>query len=306
MNTLRKTFGLGLAAVVLSCLGCDKVIEIKPTTTPYTFIARDAQLRAAFGRSVMGDPAEGPKITAFITEPEGWEIRFATGKSLQVARGEASKEMRFAPGLYPFQLTAPGQSDSELCGAMMVIDVDETVALATFGKAEETRLFAQEFVRKSRTGVLTDYTISFDGKPVIMYWLGDRKSPSEPGNPTVEMDFSGTAGVKEIRINDRRVSDWMAVLDVFKMGRDPQTRQPVTLPVSHKIEIELNDGRAYNGYIRNLRPNAFTTFVQLPCSIPQSLFEAADKGTIAKFSVFPEGQKETPVAEIVFGRAKGS
>ena len=52
-----------------------------------------------------------------------------------------------------------------------------------------------------------------------------------------------------------------------------------------------------------VRYNAMTTFMRVPCAIPAALFAAADKGTIAKYSVTAgaAGDQET-VAEIVFGR----
>jgi hypothetical protein len=202
--------------------------------------------------------------------------------------------------LYPFTLERSG--GAVLSGAMYVTGVDDVVALATFGRSEETKLFDPEFIDKAKGGVLTHYTITFDGQPVIRYWLGNRTEPSAPGQPTVELDFSETDGVSSLKIDGKAAKGRVSVLDVYTSVPDPSTGALHRVPRTYRIEIRQTNGSRYVGYIRQLQATPFTTFVRVPCSIPSELFDAADQGTIAKFSVYPEGDKDHPVAEIIFGR----
>ena len=319
MRAIRLTkmgwFSVVILVVGMMLAGCTNVVN--PYPTPYKFIEEDAKLAGHWRRMPSGTSGSASKITVSITSPVGEEITFL-GSGSRSIQAEGQDELLLGPGLYPFTLT-PGTGNGDagsLCGAMLVVNVDEIVALATFGKSEETKLFSQEYVTKSRGGVLTSYTIMFDNKPVIYYWLGDRTKPAPPGRPTVELDFSGIENLSQVTIQGRRVRGATCVLDVYeyvyedrvtyKYGYAQQITHVKTVAKTHKIEINLSDGRKYLGYVRNLKPSAYAAFLRVPCAIPTKLFEAADKGTIAKYSVVhSQGNRDTLIAEIVFGKNKG-
>jgi len=297
MNSTRQRMRVGVAAVaamgiLLGLAGCSSNV-VKPVSAPYSFLDGDKDLGPSWQRMTVNRRPD--LISACITSPEGYTIDFYGSISREIAPGGAT--VRMGEGLYPFRLIPKEKNAPGLCGAMMVVNVNETVALATFGKAAETKLFSEDFLAKARSGVFASYTITFDGKPIIYYWLGNRCTMCPPDEDTVELDFTGIKDLKEIRVNGSYIERRRTVVTI-------NTSKQVRANPTFRLDMTLTSGKTYTGYIKNFRPNAFTTFTSLPCAIPAALFEAAERGTISKFSVFAETDKENAVAEIVFGQGK--
>jgi len=270
-----------------------------PVSKPYSFMQADGALAASWQGTIAPVPH---KLTAYLTSPAGYNIAFQGSVKASIDASQ-EKPLLFSPGLYPFQLTQADNRTAELCGAMLVTDVNETVALATFGKTDSTKLFSPEMLNKARKGILTNYTIQMDQTRVIRYWLGNRTRPSAPGSPTIELDFSGTSDLSEIRVNGTRLKGALAVLNVYHLSYNLRTNTTTSSNATYRLEM-VRKGQRYSGYIRDLRSNAYTTFVRLSCSLPDSLFTAADQGTVSKFTISPEEAQNMPVAEIIFGRGK--
>ena len=316
MNTRHFILLTVLGASCILGAGCEVGNTVSPVMTPYLFVTGDREL-SVYHSQVYGSPlvAGNPnKVSAHFSAPRGSTICFEGSLQHQIGAVEPANLM-FGPGVYPFVLREGPSSPASLCGAMMVVNVDETVGLATFGKSAETKLFSDDLIAKARSGVLAKAVQKFDEKPVIYYWLGNRSQLPAPGNPSVELDFSGTQRLASVWVNGVQIPGHTATVAVRSVtyrevyaGGDllfgsvkyvPQVKKRV-----HKLEIHLAGGVKYVGYIRNLEANAVTTFMRVPCRIPDSLFAAADRGTIAKYSVTAgEGAGKQSVAEIVFGRS---
>ena len=296
----KRNLSAFLAMVAVLCLlsaGCSSIV--KPTLVPYTFVSRDPELRRYVPQvyNPLAVKANPHRVVAEVTAPAGHKISYHGSLSREIGR---KSTLEFGPGVYPFVLRSRRSKRIDLCGAMMVVNVDETVALATFGRTQETKLFSPQFLSKAAQGVLTSYTITFDEQPVILYWLGNRTSQYAGGPPDVELDFSGIRGLTELRINGKRIDGFVTTVSVYGAPANTGMAAP---KAKHTLEMTLTNGRKYKGYIKNLRDSAFTAFVRVPCVVPPTLFQAADGGTISRFTVVSEGDRKEDVAEIVFGFA---
>jgi len=262
-------------------------------------------------------------LNALFTEPGGMKIKFHNG-SEQTISAEVKKRKEMVPqffafkeGVYPFSIYRDRKSGNMFSGAMVVFNTTPEISLATFGASDETRLFDPTMLEKAESGILANYSITFDDNEVIVYWLGNRKIPFPGGEPNVEMDFSVTKEIKEVLINRTKQRNLVSIiLNVYGKrekvrsydGRyiiDPLTGQYKTKADTaiYKLEMLHSNGKRYSGYIKNLKDNAFTAFMRIPCEIPGELFNAANKGTISKFTV-TSGEDDEGVAEIIFGLAK--
>lgn len=280
--------------------GCGNVVT--PTLQPYRFVWQEKDI-SDLARNQAYDPkviaANPSRLVACVTAPKGCYVDFLGSLSKQITGSPSTETLEFGLGMYPFVFRRLSEDKPSLCGAMMVVNVDKVVALATFGRTDDTKLFSTDLLAKAGSGVLGKGTIAFDNKPVIFYWIGNRTKPGFPANSTVELDFNDVPNIVQVRVNDWDVKDRIAVVDVFTTTRD--NYGPHESPATHKVGLRLKSGAKYVGYIRNLRADVFTTFMKVPCKIPADLFEAAEKGTIAKYTV-TAGDDKQEVAEIVFGR----
>jgi len=310
------TLWLGVTALAAAmAAGCAN--EVSRTNARYYFITNGPDT-APYYRQVYGPVGDVGRLAAKFTAPGGQRLCFRGSVSKFIPGDLGSEILLFGPGVYPFELRDAADKVT-LTGALMVVNIDKTVGLATFGNAPETRLFLADLVKKAHEGALSKGTITFDEKPVIFYWLGNRTQQNVPDRPSLELDFGAIQDLAEVRVNGSRRDDRIAVVEVFDIKQQPtgtvaidmwvlgirpegSTRTIYTEKV-HKIEIVLTSGAKYVGYIRNLRANAYTAFVRVPCSIPANLFAEADKGTIAKYTV-TAGEAKEPVVEIVFGQDK--
>jgi hypothetical protein len=225
----------------------------------------------------------------------------------------------------------------------VVFNVDKTAELASFGKSLETVMFKENMIRKALNGTLTEGIISFDEKPMILYWIGNRESTVFGDNPTAEVDFSKNPGIVELKINGKIMNTFIGQVDIYKnAGNIINTRfnalfnaeknqNDTDKKASNKIQssneqsqiksekkvvsksnisaekssnefyMKLANGKTFKGYIRNIEDNATTAFVKIPCTIPQSLIDAAVNGTIAKLNIYSDGTEKENIAEVVFG-----
>lgn len=314
--------------------GCvvNKTFKVKPTVDHYVFLKDIKPIGNHYRQLYQVNSTELPRLAARLTEPHGYTIKFHGNP--EVVIGEpASKEtgeprtFLFREGVYPFSLYRDKKDDNWYSGLLVVYDIDETLELATFGESEETRLFNLDIFRQARQGVMGQFSITFDNKEVMRYWLGDRDSLYPGGQPTVEVDFSHTPRLTDLTINGKEIEDKKQVLKLNKyylcslcdekrqeaddFGKDCEEsnsgRHKPYLTVTHKnypIEMATTDGKRYQGYIRNLVTNVFTAFMSIPCEIPPELFDNAARGTISKLTVQSPGEEKQKVAEIVFGLAK--
>jgi len=262
-------------------------------------------------------------LNVILTEPEGMKIKFHNGSEQSI--GAEVKRRRevipqffaFSEGVYPFSIYQNRKSGNNYSGAMIVFNTTPEISLATFGASDETRLFDPTMLEKAESGVLANYSITFDDNEVIVYWLGNRKILFPGGEPNVEMDFSVTKDIKEVKINRTKQRDLVSIiLNVYgprEKIRGSDNRYVIDRITGkyktkadtaiYKLEMLHANGKRYSGYIKNLKDNAFTAFMRIPCEIPSELFNAANKGTISKFTV-TSGENDEGVAEIVFGLAK--
>jgi hypothetical protein len=285
--------GLAVAAVLAGGSGCT---TISPTLKPMTFLATHEKFQGLYaqiyGQSYLASP---DRANVLLTCPSETTVRFAGGGTVRIGAPK-QKPVSLRPGVYPLQLRPTVGGEPFLSGAVVVYNLDPTVSLATLGKTDETRMFSEDLLQKAKDGQLASHTISIDDRDVITYWLGNRRRAYQGGEPTVELDFSGTPGITLLKVGAKRVSDHVATVLVYKpvvvngMLRNVQQ--------DHPLEIAA-DGNRFHGYIRNLRDNEFTAFVRIPCAIPQRLLDAAKDGTVAKFTVRSSGDRPEDVAEIV-------
>ena len=156
--------------------------------------------------------------------------------------------------------------------------------------------------------------------PVFAYWLGNRNALYAGGNPTVEVDFSEIPNIESFSVTGLETQNYCDPLDAYgpqsgqqcpwyqdKSGAGNYRTSPKPVGRQYESRMTLANGTRYRGYIRNLRANAYTAFVRIPCIIPQELLDASAEGNISRFTVYfgTEPDKE-PIAEIVFGLDTGS
>jgi len=295
-KTVAGVTGLVELAALAGLLVCSGCAGIAREMRPYTFLEKHKPLGAHYGTiySVIPAPRE-QRANLLITRPDGEKVRFSTGGSVLIGAPK-QKPLQLQAGVYPFQLVDNPKGTIMLSGALMVYNIDATVGLATLGKTAETWVFNDELLRKAADGQLATYTIAFDEKDIITYWLGNRITPYFGGQPTVELDFSGTPGISEVRINGMKLVKSRCTVPVYSYV----TQNGYTRPEKKEHRLELKAGsRSYHGYVRNLADNEFTAFVRIPCSIPSKLLDAASAGTVSRFTVQSTGDEKQDVAEIV-------
>lgn len=269
---------------------------IKPGSERYSFIVNDRQ----YGAMAMQlyDPAlrnATDKVKLAFSYPEGHEIAFGP-MAMHPIDPNATEPLAVSEGMYPFKLQAQGSGAAYLSGALMVYNLNKEIGLATLGLTDDTRLFRAELVEKAKNGTLVSHTIRFDNTEVLTYWLGNRTDGYRGGNPTVQVDFSGTPDIESLKINGRTIPGFEKVLRVYDLSSGGATAPEVKS--EYKIEFQ-SGSKTYVGYLRNLEDNEFTAFMRIPCAIPQNLLDAAAEGTVSKFTVQSTGDQKERVAEIV-------
>ncbi len=320
--------------VVLSNSGCvvTKNVVVKPTMDHYVFLKEIKPISSYYNNLYRESSKNQPMLAARLTEPHGYTIKFHDNPEVIIGQpaSEETGEPRtflFREGVYPFSLYFDKNEKDWFSGLLVVYNIDETIELATFGETEETRLFRQDMFKQAQNGVLGQYTISFDDKEVMSYWLGNRDSLYPGGQPTVEVDFSYTPELKSVTINGHTINSKKKVLYLDKYHvcrlcdekrhnsqefsktckKNNNRSHSIYVTVTHKnypIKMETIDGNKFQGYIRNLVSNKFTAFMSIPCEIPSELFSHAARGTISKLTVQSPDNNKRDVAEIVFGLAK--
>lgn len=280
-----------------------QTVTLEPTREPaYRFLQGDELLKDRLGELYGEAKGDQLRLAVYVGQPVGEHLAVNANPDVQIAPKEQAVTLLMSPGVYPFSLKADGGAGEDLTGAVAVFNVTKTLELATFGHTEETQVFNPDLVQKAREGVLTNYTVSFDGEPRLVYWLGNRQEPFLGGEPTVELDFSKNDGLDTLMVNGEEQDAFVVTLPVYEnVKEDGQVRQR---KCEHSFALTMADGRKFRGYIQNLSDNAYTAFVKVPCEIPDSLYQAASRGTIAKFTVYSEGEAREAVAELVFGMAQ--
>lgn len=245
------------------------------------------------------------KLSAYMTSPKKTLIKFFNNKEEYAIPDIDGRALKLGTGVYPFEIYPFPTADaglpknSHLSGAMVVLNLDNFVELASFGKSPETIMFKEEMIKKALNGTLTEGVISFDEKPRILYWVGNRQNTFFGGSPTAEVDFSKNSGIIELKINGITLDNFVGTVDIYKETNNNKSTDPEKK--INEFYIKFANGNAYKGYIRNIEENATTAFVKIPCTIPASLLEAATKGTISKLNIHSDGTEKETVAELVFG-----
>lgn len=338
---LRCFVALCCTAVIFGCVPVSEVsttnqieakkpkyVKLMPSYVKYPFIKNDENVGAystslyknadSFNRDNL------PYLRAKIVSPAGYIIKFENYFTAVEINETTTYQMN--EGVYPFVLIKPGDASARLSGAIAVFNVDKTLELATFGLTEGTLLFNPEMIKQAENGVLASYTISFDGKKVMHYWVGNRESSAPNLRSSVELDFTGNGNIEKMKIAGKILEKNKVVLDVptesFECSRCGKVgarsafadrcpkggahriEETGWAKVDYPVEFELKNGQRYKGYVRKLGTNAFTSFLSIPCDIPENLLQLASKGTIAKLSVYTSQDNEHEIAEIVFGLAK--
>lgn len=323
MNTIFKTATLTIIAASTALTGCGGVNkgfvkDVRPSDYPYYFIAKHEDLGAHTGvmypvqghvqtakvyQAHIGQPSDN-HVICFDQNTQAWQIPIKDQKGIE-------QSLHFMEGVYPFQIFEAkkiGSSvnlncsayykDRKYTGAIAFYNYNDDIEFATFGRNKETELISPDVLAKADAGLLGFHTITFDGLPRISYWVGNRTDAYKSGAPTVELDFSAV-NLKEVRVNGKLATNGKAVLPVFK----PYNGLPVLEKEKHKIYMRTHDGVEYEGYIKDLDSNEFTAFMKIPCDLPKSLFEAASKGTVAKFDITSKNSNgnESKLGQILFG-----
>ena len=314
-----------LAALVVFTVDSEarsRNITVTPAANHYSFLVENETFKDIVPElytKTSQTRGEVPLLNAIFTEPKDLKIKFHNGSEETIGamvkkrKEESPQFFAFRKGVYPFSIFENRKDGNLFSGAMVVFNTTPEISLATFGASDETKLFDPAMLEKAKNGVLANYSISFDDNEVIVYWLGNRKNLYPGGDPNVEMDFSATKDIKEVKIDGKKQKDPSSiVLNVFGKkervrGYDGRymidlltgTYKIKTEAAVYELEMMLSGGIKYQGYIKNLKDNAFTAFVRVPCEIPEDLFIAANKGTISKFTV-TSGEEEEGVAEIIF------
>ncbi len=298
---MNKTkVSLILAVTTISTLLMNGCSTLAPSTTPMTFIKASPEYNTFYkGLYVPVQMNKQDHVNVVFRSPAKSIIKFSSGKKV-IVQNKTPEVIPIRDGIYPFSLLKADTREKILSGAFMVRNMDKEVALATLGKTDETKMLNYDLVRTALQGQLASYTVSFDGKDIITYWLGNRKTAYTGGEPTVELDFSHIQEISMLKINNRLYADKRAVVKVYDPVKryDARVQRLVSKQLEHPIQFTAG-GKSYRGYVRKLRDNEFTAFVCIPCTIPESLLKAASGGTVSKFTVMSTGDQPESVAEIV-------
>ena len=300
MKILKVASSVIPAAVTVSILLITGCSTVTPSTVPMTFIKTHPQYNTYYKN--LYDPLrmnQQDYVNVVFRSPAKSIIKFNSGKQV-IVRDSNPDVIPLRDGIYPFSLLKAADGTKILSGAFMVRNMDKEVALATLGKTDDTKMLNNDLVRTALKGQLASYTVSFDGKDVITYWLGNRKKSYTGGDPTVELDFSHIPGISMLKVGNRLREDKRAVVKIYAPEKkyDSRLQRMVSSQLEHPIEFTA-DGKKYRGYVRKLRDNEFTAFVCIPCTIPESLLKAAAGGTVSKFTVMSTGDNPESVAEII-------
>lgn len=308
---------MGLSVLMSGCASrSDR--DVRPTSDRYTFLSSTADLKEKMPELYPKDRKKDLKpFAAHVGGPENYRVCVNDNDkswALPTVGEQGGKiDLRFASGVYPFQLfgaqkDSKGKSVSdcsklnnpEFSGAFAFYNNDKDMEIVTFGRAEDTFLVSSKVLDKVRDGLLGSHTISFDGKPRITYWVGNRRELDKGGDPTVELDF-GKANLASLKLDDKKVDGATTAVAVFAPPSGPTGSGRVRL--EHRLYMRTANGTEYEGYIRDLKDNEFTAFMRVPCDIPQDLFDAAARGTVSKYDVNYKNENgdEVKIAQIVFG-----
>jgi len=298
--------------------------NIKPTDTPYNFAFKEPTLRLSIADIYPNQDLRDEQLdegtstfSAYIQYPANHVICFNdndTGLALPVKNNKGEETaLKFVSGMYPFELHGLSK-DSEgqvitdcydigrpkYVGAIAFFSYEQDMEFATFGADDETPLISNEIISKVTEGILGSHTISYDNKPRIKYWVGNRSSLYSGGSATAEVDFSN-ANLASLKINGEKISGKRAILDIYESYENDQGFV-VQKKKQHKLEFTTKNGQTFGGYLKELQDNEYTAFMKIPCDIPAELFEAASKGTVSKFDVMSKSEQgSTRIAQIVFG-----
>jgi hypothetical protein len=300
MKTTKVINSVLPAAVTIGVLLTAGCSTLTPSTEPMTFIKTHPQY-SKFHKTLY-DPLsmnQQDYVNVVFRAPAKSIIKFSSGKQIIVSSSNP-EVIHMRDGIYPFALLKADSLTKILSGAFMVRNMDKEIALATLGKTDDTKMLNNDLVRTALKGQLASYTVSFDGKDVITYWMGNRKKSYIGGDPTVELDFSHIPGISMLKVGNKLCDDKRAVVKVYAPEKtyDSASQRMVSRQLEHPIEFTA-DGSKYRGYVRKLRDNEFTAFVCIPCAIPESLLKAAAAGTVSKFTVMSTGDAPESVAEII-------
>lgn len=292
------------ASAVLSSLmmlsGCQTTSDkVKPMSKPYTFITQSYEYRRIADQLTTSAMAEEEEmVRVAFTNPDGSVVKFYKNKTpVDLASGE-EQIFKFRGGVYPFEVVTDGET--ELTGAMMFYNIDKAASYATFGIGENSPVILDEnLLNQAREGRLGKYTMQFDGRDVMTYWVGNRTELYVGKKDTLEIDFSGTEGISGLRIDKKEQDCLVKTFGLYEARADGTTSRK---PAEYAVEFSVGD-KKFRGYLHNLKFNEFTAFVQIPCAIPKDLLHAASQGTVSKFLIIcgDEGSK-TAVAELVISR----
>jgi hypothetical protein len=267
--------------------------------TQYNFISNTKTELPDIANSIYAKDIESYVLSAYLTSPPKTLIKFNNNFFAYPIPDvdPTPRPLKLSTGVFPFEITpfpvedAGMPKDSHLSGALIVFNLDNTVELASFGKSAETILFKPEIIEKALNGTLTEGTISFDDKPRIRYWIGNRNKLFIGGEPTAEVDFSKNTDITELKIAGRTIDNFVGEVSIYKKDKSEKKK------TENEFYIKFKNGKAFKGYLRNIEENATTAFVKIPCTIPQNLLDAAEKGTIAKLKIHAEGTQKAETIE---------
>jgi hypothetical protein len=311
-------FGAVLMAAVCMPHAFAKTKDLKPAKSQYSFVAKNRDLRRLHSTIYPEKRAKGNNsFTALISDPTNHSVCFSENKTAFHIGDGRGLSLSFPSGMYPFQIfksvvKSKGRLENSCrtlakkhrplyTGAMAFYNYDKEMELTSFGRSAETKMIDAMLLEKARNGVLTSHTIKFEERPRISYWIGNRESWFVGGEPTVELDFSNV-DLDELKINGKKDTDRVIVLPVSSMQKIDGVKRLVG--IEHRIYMKHKDGREFEGYIHQLLDNEHTAFMKVTCDIPDELFAAASRGTVAKFDIKATNSDENyevKLAEIVFG-----
>jgi len=272
-------------------------VSPQPTLEPrYEFLQTHPTFAPIY-EQLYNPSVDAPSVNVAITFPTEGTLQF-NGRGNRPLRLHADTEiiLSMVPGVYPFQVFPAQGRRASLSGAMLVYNVDSTLALATLGKTEQTRIFNVELSEKAAQGILTTYTVHFDGKPVLTYFLGNRMSQFAGGDAIVELDFSANTDISQLRVNGENLTTFRPALPLFNVVTDAATGNVRLQPTEYSFTM-ISAGNAYRGIIRLNNANESTAFVGVNCRIPDDLLESARQGTVARYSIKTENGQQ--IAEIM-------
>ena len=302
-------------------------VSVSPATkeNQYDFIKETTGLSDQYEKLYASSGKPGEKLTVAITSPAGYQIQFKDSST----KHPIDKYTRYSlsQGVYPFSLYKKGEDNPSLTGALVAYNVNRDASYAVFGIKEGEQLFNDEIVAKAKSGVLGSYSIRFDDRDVIYYWLGDRANLYAGGKPSIEVDFSKNKNLNKLKIKGDEKKDLKGQLDLTtttkyfcslcgkksseraefnnKCLSSPNKRHALKSVAEFSgkefpIEMTTTNGATFQGHIEIGTPNAYTAFLSIPCQIPDELFTAAAQGTISKYTITTSDQS-VELAKIVFG-----